>query len=202
MAQAECTFNLQQLGFGLNHYRALHGSYPYVSPASPAAHAGTYAVLLDQEKVLPTLANLDCPGNGPSALKSPLPRLADLCRGEKGAHKCPPCMQHLDYAYAIGYEHKPGQFGPASAGLQAANALLADKPAHADGRILDGNSPNHGGDGQNVLFGDGHVSWHTTRRLGPLDDDMFLNQSRHAAPGLNASDIVLAPGDFRFDGGR
>ena len=130
---SECTFNLQQIGIGLSQYSGLHGSYPYVRPDDPAARAGTYAVLLHDQKLLPSLAMLDCPGNGKSLLKAPLPHFSELCRGDKAPQGCPPCMHHLDYAYTLGYEHKPGQPGPASNALQSAVPLLSDNPAHADG---------------------------------------------------------------------
>ena len=67
-------------------------------------------------------------------------------------------------------------------------------------RILDGNSPNHSGRGQNVLFSDLHVGWHSTRRLGPHDADMFLNDERRPGPGVRLMDAALLPGLFPFAG--
>jgi len=200
MAQATCTFNLHQLGFSLSQYSGVHGAYPYVPPSAPAARAGTFAVLLHDQQMLDGISNLDCPGNGTSKLAAPLPHYSELRRAEERDAKCPNCLHHLDYAYNLGYRHPTGKPGPISSRLQAVIPLLADNPAHADGKILEGNSPNHGGSGQNVLYSDGHVSWHPTRRLSPHDSDLYLNEFRHATPGVNPSDAVLVPGNFRFDG--
>ena len=201
MDQASCTFNLHQLGFSLSQYSGMHGAYPYVHSSSPAADAGMYAVILHDQQLIPDgCATLDCPGNGRSPLKAPLPDFKQISRERARGSKCPACLHHLDYAYNLGYEHPSGHLGPISSALQSVIPLLADNPAHENGQILEGNSPNHGGSGQNVLYSDGHVRWHPTRQIGPLDDDLYLNNRRQAAPGVNPSDSVLAPGNFRFDG--
>ena len=72
--------------------------------------------------------------------------------------------------------------------------LLADQPPHENFRsIRPGNSPNHHGRGQNVVYADLHVGWHNTRRLGPRDADMFLNARNQLAPGVDDDDNVLLP---------
>jgi prepilin-type N-terminal cleavage/methylation domain-containing protein/prepilin-type processing-associated H-X9-DG protein len=52
-----------------------------------------------------------------------------------------------------------------------------------------GNSSNHGRDGQNVLYGDGHVEWTSNPFVGPQRDNIFTY--RTAAP---ATEKVDAPG--------
>jgi prepilin-type processing-associated H-X9-DG protein len=117
----------------------------------------------------------------------------------------PALFRHLmngDYAYHIGFRQpemtgRPGPIIPAM--LKSRVALLADSPPHdLAGHIFRGNSPNHGGQGQNVLFTDGHVGWFPSRSLGPNDIDMFLNQLERAEPGIGPNDAVLAPGNVRF----
>jgi prepilin-type processing-associated H-X9-DG protein len=112
-------------------------------------------------------------------------------------------MVGWDYAYHIGYGRGTARPAPTIAELSASIPILADRPGH-DGshRILEGNSPNHGGRGQNVLYTDGHVRWHHTRSLGPHDADMFLNARQLPGPGIHEFDATLAPGPFRFDGRR
>jgi len=68
---------------------------------------------------------------------------------------------------------------------KTSRALIADRipllPAEADDTIvtldtspgLDANSPNHGGDGQNVLFPNGRVTWTTTPLVGVLNDNIW-----------------------------
>ena len=66
--------------------------------------------------------------------------------------------------------------------------------------IKAGNSPNHGGRGQNVLFGDGSVRWFRTRNAGPHDPDLFLNNDQQPRPGVHVSDSVLMPSKMPFHG--
>jgi prepilin-type processing-associated H-X9-DG protein len=89
------------------------------------------------------------------------------------------------YAYALGYRENDGiEMYPHSAGTVP---LMADAPP-AD-VFTAGNSPNHGGRGQNILFTDGHAEFFTSRFL--LNDDIFLNRRREVAPGLDPEDFVL-----------
>ena len=48
---------------------------------------------------------------------------------------------------------------------------LTAKSARAD--LQKGNSTNHGGDGQNVLFGDGHVQFDKTPFCGVQEDNLY-----------------------------
>ena len=52
-----------------------------------------------------------------------------------------------------------------------------------------GNSLNHGGRGQNVLFHDGHVEFCVSRLVG--GDDIYLNRDMKVAAGVGCSDAVL-----------
>jgi prepilin-type N-terminal cleavage/methylation domain-containing protein/prepilin-type processing-associated H-X9-DG protein len=53
------------------------------------------------------------------------------------------------------------------------------KPENAaeDDIISDFNSPNHDWDGQNVLFGDGHVEWTTNPTCGYADNNIWVRES-------------------------
>ena len=66
--------------------------------------------------------------------------------------------------------------------------IVADRPP-VEGEP--GNSLNHGGAGQNVLFLDGHVSFVPQRTVGDPDDDIYLNRANQVAAGLDQHDIVL-----------
>ncbi len=202
MDQAGCGFNLQQLGVGMAQYADKHHYYPYATPDNPASHVGTFASMLHDAGLLHDPTTLDCPCNGTHvSSQSPVPghqALAELRLTDPDRYHKLLCW---DYAYNVGYQHAPGRPGPIH-GLHSANlAILADEPPHRDGTtILDGNSLNHGGRGQNVLFADLHVRWHNTRRSTPEDADMFLNDARRPAPGMRPTDAVLLPAMFRFDG--
>jgi hypothetical protein len=200
MNQAACVFNLQQLGLGLAQYGHHNRSYPYQSPDDcPQAATGTFAAILHDAGLLEDVAILDCPCNG-SCPHTPLPNLKTLCDLKAGD---PDRYQKLlcwDYAYHGGYRSGVGPAQPLTTPCSKDIPLLADQPPHqADlRRILPGNSPNHGGLGQNVLFSDLHVGWHKSRRLGPHDPDMFLNDRQQPGPGLRMHDAALLPSVFPF----
>lgn len=198
MDQAGCGFNLQQLGMGLAQYADVHHYYPY---ATPDSHAGTFPAMLKDAGLLSDVGTLDCPCNGKSPTKGPLPghrELAMLRLNDPDRYRKLLCW---DYAYNVGYQHTPGRPGPVLAVHTSNVAILADEPPHEDGTtVLEGNSPNHGGRGQNVLFADMHVRWHNTRRTSPVDADMFLNEDHRPAPGVSPTDAVLLPGQFPFQG--
>jgi len=56
------------------------------------------------------------------------------------------------------------------------------------------NSPNHGGDGQNVLFADGHVEFARTPHVGIANDNIFANKRGEVvASPVDETDNVLLP---------
>ncbi|MFT3788547.1 MAG: hypothetical protein QM770_20640 [Tepidisphaeraceae bacterium] len=56
------------------------------------------------------------------------------------------------------------------------------------------NSVNHEQDGQNVLYGDGHVAFRQTVFAGPNQDDIFTNGlGEKAGLPTSAGDCVLTP---------
>jgi hypothetical protein len=197
MDQAGCGFNLQQLGVSLAQYASQHGQFPYAPAGHPSAVSGSFAVTLHDSDLLHDLTTLDCPCNGSRAHTAPMPKLADL-------RSTPPEHVHRalswDYAYHAGYRQDSGRAGPVPARLAARIPLLADQPPHQIGRILEGNSPNHNGRGQNVLFSDGHYSWHDSRRVSPADPDLFLNAEHQAGPGVDVHDAALLPSLCPFTG--
>ena len=143
------------------------------------------------------LGLLDCPCNGhePQALvRCPTSRPSAGSTRPTPTRACEAIGS--DYAYNVGYHHPDlGRVVPIAA-VHSANIAAPGRPAPArrtSGPGSTGNSPNHGGRGQNVLYSDLHVGWHNTRRLGPNDDDMFLNALRQIGPGLNADDAALLP---------
>ena len=81
---------------------------------------------------------------------------------------------------------------PLAADMNSGAAALLTTPF--DGgmqRLRAVNSPNHQGEGQNVLYIDGHVSFHTTRAAGIDGDDIYVNQEGHVSAGCNLRDSVL-----------
>jgi hypothetical protein len=202
MNQAGCVFNLQQLGTSLAQYASLHPFLPYPPADHSDSHTGMFAVMLHDGGVLNDLTLLDCPCNG----RCPPFRqeLAAFDQVEQIRRNDPEQYGHMlcwDYAYNVGYRNAKGDLRPVEAVYAAGLPVLADSPDHENfTRIREGNSPNHGRRGQNVLFGDFSVRWFRTRRVGPFDPDLYLNNDRQARPGVDGQDSVLLPSKIPFQG--
>jgi prepilin-type processing-associated H-X9-DG protein len=185
-----CAANLVAWWQGLEAYGQQHnGQYPRVEPRGPAAFAGSFIPALTGAGVVsPCHLSVLCPAEG----RRPPPRMTFDDLGElyaqPGRCRYNSVVRDLagSYAYSLGYWQ-----GPTLCGLRRDTdgmlPILADRPA-PDG----GNSLNHGG-GQNVLYVDGHVSWHTQTTIGPDGDDIFRNRNNQVLAGVDRSDIVLAP---------
>jgi hypothetical protein len=111
--------------------------------------------------------------------------------------------------YSLRLSRRQGPVRLADMGKQA---LLADQnPVFADfdpdrrqsldvsgcSELLQQNSPNHAGRGQNLLAGDGAVEFLSDRRVGPGNDDVFtIRDCRvyygHETPA-GPDDIFIAP---------
>ncbi len=178
MSQAGCTFNLQQLGQGLAGYGIRHQEYPDVSEVGAKAPVGVYAMKLNDEELVRDPRAFHCP-----------------CQGDCPAVGRELDPNHIDYAYHIGFRpDSSAKAKPVTPWLAGIIPLLADQPPHAPGHegvVLAGNSPNHGRRGQNVLFSDFHVEFHPSRKISPVDSDLYLNDQARPEPGLGVQDAVL-----------
>ncbi len=202
MNQAGCVFNLQQLGNSLAQYATLQATLPYPPSHRSDTHAGMFAVMLHDAGVLRDLSVLDCPCNGPCPhVKQELAGFEQVDHIRRNNPELYRAMLCWDYAYNLGYRHQTGQPMPHDLRHSASIPMLADSPDHIDFvTIRDGNSANHGRRGQNVLYGDSSVRWLNTRRAGPNDPDIFLNNELHLRPGVHLNDAVLVPSKVPFQG--
>jgi prepilin-type processing-associated H-X9-DG protein len=115
--------------------------------------------------------------------------------------------EHLSYSYqnpypsqaAIGLGFKLNSSIPAefavmsdmSPGGDALMKLSSETPAEQQS---EGNSPNHQGEGQNVLYGDGHVEFTTTPLCGTHADNIFTyGDSGTDAPKKGGEGVVGSP---------
>lgn len=200
-SQVACLANLQQLGTALNRYAQSHDGYPYPDPKSENSLCGCFAAILHDEGLLASAGPLHCPSSADHAAAHP-PALPHMNELDDRAARTPAAVQKAlknDYAYHRGVqteEGTPRALDPSRL-VGAVLPLLADQPPHDDrGRIFRGNSPNHGGWGQNVLFVDGHAAWRRNRWVSGKDADLFLNQNRQPAPGVHLYDSSLGPSIF------
>lgn len=204
MNQAGCVANLQRIGQSLALYATAHSSYPTPPTHRDDVESGLYAVLLHDAGVLPDLSVLSCPSNGAGRRHSigevqpSFEQLAELRKTDPARYQQ---MVSWDYGYNVGYRRPSGQTGPLDARPASVIPVVADQPprdAHLG--VIDHNSPNHRGAGQNVLYSDGGVRWHPTRRISPEDLDLFLNNDQKPEPGVNERDSVIFRNETPFRG--
>lgn len=69
--------------------------------------------------------------------------------------------------------------------------IMGDRPPFKPGEPASdpGNSPNHGGRGQNILHIGGNVVHRVDRKIG--DDDIYLNAGNRVGVGTGPNDTVL-----------
>jgi prepilin-type processing-associated H-X9-DG protein len=124
---------------------------------------------------------------------------------------------HLSYSYQNPYPTK----GAIARGWKLNNSISAEFAIVADmnpgidalikvpltageDAVRIGNSPNHGGEGQNVLYGDGHVEFQVTPYVGVAGDNIYTygnsgKDHKDAAgegivgPSVGPSDSILLP---------
>jgi prepilin-type processing-associated H-X9-DG protein len=185
-----CQENLRKFYFALRAYADQNtNQLPDVAALEPPRNvAGMVAPILIDAGTLPRDANVGCPANSaprtcPLTLK-PLNAL-DAETFKRRAEELICC-----YAYSLGYDDPTGHHGPrlGPGELNRLLPIMADRPPRNPAQ---GNSPNHGGAGQNVLFLDGHVGYFGTRTVGLHGDDIYLNRAGRQAAGLDPEDTVL-----------
>jgi len=188
---AECQDNLRQLYGALRTYRDQHGHFPSVAERPPHIAAGMVVPLLREAGVLPAEASLRCPNAAPPGEPLEVVGAAQVQAMTPEEFENQAARLSPYYAYSLGFRDHAGRLlppGETEEVPQSLNALMSDAPP-AFGVI--GNSRNHEGKGQNVLFSDGHVRFATIRTVGYRGDDIFLNRDRKVAAGLGAQDAVL-----------
>jgi hypothetical protein len=190
-----CKANLSSFWTSLQAYSDNHdGRYPQVQGRDGAlGYAGSFVPVLKDAGVLPPNVQVNCPAVGAGPL--PTHSVADL---EALAHGQPEELRKVmrtlvpGYAYSLGFEDGGRLYGP-HRGLGDLNPLLADRPTDS----ADGNSLNHHGKGQNVLYIGGNVRWCVNRHVGEEMDDIYLNRCYERRAGLDRADTVLGPSDSR-----
>jgi hypothetical protein len=194
--RATCFNNLRALGVSLRAYADHHSGYlPRVYKEGHLSRAGMFVPVLYEAGLLNANTRLVCPGDQGRAAPQP-PSLEDL---ERLFNQNPQAFEEAvrnlagSYAYTMGYQKGDSLQGlrlDEKLGDQRLDELL---PVAADRLPCDarGNSPNHGGDGQNVLYLGGNARWCTLRTVGINGDDIYLNRNNKVAAGITREDTVL-----------
>jgi prepilin-type N-terminal cleavage/methylation domain-containing protein/prepilin-type processing-associated H-X9-DG protein len=93
--------------------------------------------------------------------------------------------QGLDPTFAVAADINPG-----TAGNGGNSNVLAPNTSSSGQQMRQGNSNNHGQDGQNVLFGDGHVEFDNNPFVGTDRDNIY---TRGGPTWGTAQDLVGSP---------
>lgn len=197
-----CAQHLSVMGQALLQYADQHGGhFPFVGTDGPSHRAGMFGALLLEAQYLDEPAVLTCPGVVCSAPRRRTPLMPDIRQAIGDPARLRSLLRQAsgDYGYALGFFVGRTYVSPRR-DLGGTGIIVADSPyrrcATADcsqaARHRDANSANHGGQGQNVLFADGHVRWITIRRIGA--DDIFLNGQGQVRAGTTLADNVVGFG--------
>lgn len=202
----KCANNLRQMGQYLGLYsNENHGAYPRTTYVAGAPlNAGTNADASDPFKAGGPLANdvtaalflliraqgvpssiFVCPYNDVNTFEpDKAPNLA--ARSNFTDYR-----KNLGYSYANPYPDAAA----VAAGYQLNNRLNAEFAVAADLNpgLSDDNSKNHEDEGQNVLFGDGHVDWKKIPTCGMNLDNIYRNKSGAVGSPADGTDSVLVP---------
>jgi hypothetical protein len=188
--RATCANNLRVLWTGLQSYSDFHdGALPKVSETGPQSVAGIFVPILHDAGVLNRDAPLTCPGDDRRISPRSSLSMDDLKDLYSNSDDFQAAVKNLagSYAYTIGYRSEDGMLQGLRRDSGEGLPVLADRlPCRAFG-----NSPNHGGDGQNVLYLGGNVRWCPVRTVGMDRDDIYLNRRNEVKAGLDHDDTVL-----------
>jgi prepilin-type processing-associated H-X9-DG protein len=197
-----CQDNLRRFYQALESYGERNqGRLPQLELQPPFNVAAVFIPILHEAGLLQDpMIKLTCtPGAQPPPLRRTLQELRTLSREEFDRY-----ADSLGcYAYSLGYFDASGyhqlRLDPNQPDLMKRLAILADRPPAGKGYSLvgPGNSPNHNGRGQNVLFLDGHIRFCKVRTVGVGGDDIYVNRNKQVAAGLDREDTVLGASTAR-----
>lgn len=183
--RVNCASNLKQIGTGLLMYNNDYRSYPIFSGnPSPTRSdiAGTLFMLVRYDDL--TTALFCCPGT------AAVPDTTNPLTATNFA-----VQNDITLSYAL----TNPQYRPAQSGFKWSASASADWAIASDGNFYGSdssnrNSSNHNGEGQNVLYNDGHVDWCVNLMAGKLstgaaDDITTCN-------GIDPLDTQVMPLDW------
>ncbi len=196
--RAECRNNLLLIWRGLQSYCDSHeGSFPKVDEHGAHGVAGIFVPMLADSGMLNPEISVACP-----AQERRPPVRQTLKEMEEWFVKDPEKFRVVarelagGYAYTLGYRDATGGYhGLSCKSVESGNLQLLPIVADHLDSLVQPNSANHGGVGQNVLYLDGHVEWRTNRNAGIKGDDIFVNWDNRVLAGKSREDTVLGAGD-------
>jgi prepilin-type processing-associated H-X9-DG protein len=98
-------------------------------------------------------------------------------------------MNELSADFAVAADKNPGVAGKG-------DNVMAPTASSSSQSMRQGNSNNHDKDGQNILYGDGHVSWESNPFVGVARDNIYTTaDGKIAASPVDGNDSILLPTD-------
>ena len=183
---AACQNNLRQVGMAFMDYSSIHeGGFIAIPDQGNLAASGCYGPILKDAGLLKDDSLLGCAGLVDVApVVIPSVEQVEAAETEtQRSHYRKTMGGH--FGYSMGFQDGDRYQAP-RAGI-ADVVLLADQPSNRSDR----QSLNHGGDGQNCLFGDGRVMFVSGPAYG--EDLVYENDRGIVAPGTHALDSVIGP---------
>ncbi|MEK6249367.1 MAG: hypothetical protein N2C12_14385 [Planctomycetales bacterium] len=197
-----CQNNLATIGQAIQTYGRDHqGRIPEIPQQGSLAVAGVYSTRLIEAGLVENPQTFVCSGSelGCSGTPIEIPEFGELAKlAANGDSRLDEILSNVggSYAYNLGYlEDDRYCTVSLNDGSNSHKVLLADAPGKNLGWKQ---SNNHGGEGQNALYADGHVRYLTSCR-NPLcvDGDIFHNNDGKIAAGMNDLDMVVGQSTVR-----
>ena len=185
-----CQQNLQQIGMALHDYSSTHdGLFPQGTGNAKLSVAGGYAPVLYNNQFVKRPRLFLCPnvssGEQWAGWKPPNAKIVAEAAGRELAN-----IQRKmggSYGYNLGYWSNGRYFPPRNL-WRSFYPIMADSPTLT---LAGRRSTNHGGNGLNVLFEDGHVQYMTDSQISPRRDSIFYSDRGRVEPGRHRNDAVI-----------
>lgn len=185
-----CQQNLQQIGMALHDYSSTHdGLFPQATGEAKLSVAGAYAPVLYNNQFVKRPRLFLCPTVGDedkwTGWKPPETKLVAEAAGRELSN----IQRQMggSYGYNLGYWSNGRYFPPRNL-WRAFYPIMADSPSLT---LAGRRSTNHGGNGLNVLFEDGHVQYMTDSQISPRKDSIFYSDRGRVEPGRRRNDAVI-----------